>query len=981
MTNSPPGHGWSDLVSLIDALLDSPPERRDALITELSSGDPVRRAELEALLLECETEPALLSRSAPEAFGGMFDEPAEFPPALAERYRVTRELGRGGMATVYLARDLRHERDVAVKVVQPFVASALGADRFLREIGIVARLHHPHIVPLFDSGESDGSLYYVMPYETGLSVRDRLTCDGPLPVEDAVVILRDVCDALAYAHANGVVHRDIKPDNVLLSGRHAMVADFGVAKAASAGTGADSAAHGAPRDSATSGLLLGTPAYMAPEQVAGDSTVDHRADIYAVGILGYELLTGRPPFTEGGSQAVLSAHRTEMPAPLAALRPEVPAPLAALVMQCLAKSPEQRWHSADELVRELDALAVARSGPVRSHATRRRTGLVAAGVPIVVLAAISLLMFREREQPSASWPDRWSRARIERLTDFPGSEVDAAISTDGRFVAFLADRDSAFDAFIGRVGSGEWTNLTGGRLAQLFNEDVRNIGFAADPAQVWLRIADITAPAMVALVPAGGGTPAPFLPTAVMAAWSPDGSQVAYLETSPGDPIYNARADGTGARRIFIGEPGIHAHHVSWSPDARFVYFTHGVPPDEMDVWRVPAAGGTAERITFHDSRVAYPVMIDDRSLLYTATAADGTGPWLYAMDLEEREAVRLSSGVEHYLSVAADGADGADQADEADEAVEADEADEAKEGVRRLVATVSNPAVELWSVALGNGVVEEEGAVRLELPTSRGGAPRFGPDSMLFYLASRGGADGVWRVSAGEERPGAGDAAEVWKPDEGAVAGAVAVSPDGGTMCFPLRRESRSTLHCTAPDGSGGRDVARSLDVRGAASWSPDGKWIAIAARVGAGVRVFQVPMDGGEPVQLVDSASSDPVWSPDGRFILYSGAPRARSAPLLAVTPGGTSFPLPALAVDRVGDSYRFLPDGRQVVLKLGGFRRQDFWLLDIATGARRQLTRLRPGESIRRFDVSPDGTRIVFERVRENSDVVLIEVPGRR
>jgi Tol biopolymer transport system component len=138
---------------------------------------------------------------------------------------------------------------------------------------------------------------------------------------------------------------------------------------------------------------------------------------------------------------------------------------------------------------------------------------------------------------------------------------------------------------------------------------------------------------------------------------------------------------------------------------------------------------------------------------------------------------------------------------------------------------------------------------------------------------------------------------------------------------------------------------------------------------------------MDGGEPVQLVDSASSNPVWSPDGRFILYSGAPRARSVPLLAVTPGGTPFPLPALAVDRVGDSYRFLPDGRQVVLKLGGFRRQDFWLLDIATGARRQLTRLRPGESIRRFDVSPDGKRIVFERVRENSDVVLIEVPGNR
>ncbi|HEU5048979.1 MAG TPA: hypothetical protein VFU00_01580, partial [Gemmatimonadales bacterium] len=425
-----------------------------------------------------------------------------------------------------------------------------------------------------------------------------------------------------------------------------------------------------------------------------------------------------------------------------------------------------------------------------------------------------------------------------------------------------------------------------------------------------------------------------------------------YHETTPGDPIYVARRDGTDPRRIFIGDPGLHSHHLSWSPDGRFIYFTHGVPPDEMDIWRIPAGGGEAERITHHDSRVAYPVVMDERSLLYTATAADGTGPWLYAMDLEDRVAVRLSTGVEHYMSVAAGAAD--------------------TDGARRLVATVSNPAVELWSVPIGSGIVGEEGSVRLALPTARAAAPRFAPDSSLLYLASRGGADGVWRDSAG-------DAGEVWKPGEGAVAGAVAISPDGRTMCVPLRRGGRTTLHCTARDGSGGRSVAESLDVRGAASWSPDGRWIAVAARVGAGVRVFKVPMDGSVPVRLVDSVSSNPVWSPDGRFILYSGAPRARSAPLRAVTPEGAPFPLPSLTVDRVGDSYRFLPGGREVVVKLGGFRRQDFWLLNVATGGRRRLTRLRPGESLRRFDVSPDGKRLVFERVRENSDVVMIEVPG--
>jgi len=172
---------------------------------------------------------------------------------------------------------------------------------------------------------------------------------------------------------------------------------------------------------------------------------------------------------------------------------------------------------------------------------------------------------------------------------------------------------------------------------------------------------------------------------------------------------------------------------------------------------------------------------------------------------------------------------------------------------------------------------------------------------------------------------------------------------------------------------------LAESLDVRGAASWSPDGKWIAVAAADSDGVRVFKVPADGGGmPVRLVDSVSSNPVWSPDGTFIVYSGTPRGRSVAVAAVTPDGRPHALPPLAVDRVGDSYRFLADGRRLVAKLGGFRRQDFWSFDVATGERRQLTRLRPGESVHRFDVSPDGKRIVFERVRENSDVALIELP---
>ncbi len=224
--------------------------------------------------------------------------------ALEGRYRIVRELGRGGMATVYLAEDLRHPRQVAVKVLRPDLAAALGGDRFLREIEISARLEHPHVLTLIDSGQADEILYYVMPYVEGESLRARVEREGALPVDDAVRILKEVVDALAYAHSKGIVHRDIKPDNVLLSGRHAEVTDFGVAKALS------EAAHESDAITST-GMAMGTPSYMAPEQAAAEPNVDHRADIYAVGVMAYELLAGRAPFVGATAQQVLAAHMTE----------------------------------------------------------------------------------------------------------------------------------------------------------------------------------------------------------------------------------------------------------------------------------------------------------------------------------------------------------------------------------------------------------------------------------------------------------------------------------------------------------------------------------------------------------------------------------------------------------------------------------------------------------------------------------------------
>jgi len=966
MTSGPePTDRWSQLSSLLDTLLDTPPERRAQVIVELSGDDPVRRAELERLVAELGRESPLIDAPAAERFGALFDDPAAgFPDVLADRYRLSREIGRGGMATVYLARDLKHGRDVAVKVVSPMLASALGGDRFLREIEIVANLRHPHIVPLFDSGNAGGAPYYVMPFETGLSLRQRLARDGPLPIDDAVTILRDVSDALAHAHERGIVHRDIKPDNVMLSGRHAMVTDFGVAKAIVAGS---TEARLAPSDpdasveakaeadtapTTTQGVAFGTPAYMSPEQIVGDPRIDHRADIYAVGVLAYELLAGRPPFLGATRDEVLAGHLSRAPSPVTTHRTDVPAPLAELVMNCLAKNANDRPQTANDLVARLEGLA-ARRRTDRAPLTRSSRWLIATTL-LTLSAATALLIARQRiARPSAAWSARWAQTRVERLTDFPGTEVDATISTDGQRVAFLADRDSVFDAFVTRVGSEQFANLTGGKFPQLLNEDVRNVGFSGDGASTWIRVADITAPASVWLAPTDGGPFRPFLNTAVMAVWSPDGSRLAYHETTPGDPIYVADRDGANAHRIFVAEGGIHSHHLSWSRDGQTLYFTHGIPPNDMDIWRIPATGGQPERVTHHNSRVGYPVPLDDQTLLYTATASDGTGPWLYSIDLGTGTSQRVMTGVEHYISIAASA--------------------EVAGRPRRLVATVSNPTVGLWSMPIGTGVAEEDSAQRLALPTARSAAPRFARDGTLYYLAARGGADAVWRL--------AGDrATEVWKPPDGAIDGAVAVSRDGSQLCASVRRPERSTLYCLSATGANVRPVGESLDVRGAPSWSPDGKWIAVAARNGAAVHVFKVPMNGGEPVRLVDSVSANPVWSPNGKFILYSGASRARIVPLKAVTPDGEPYRIPEISVDRVGDSYRFMPGGDELVVKLGGFRRQDFWSIDLAAGRQRRLTALKPGESLQRFDVSADGKRILFERVRENSDIALIMLPPR-
>jgi serine/threonine protein kinase len=290
--------------------------------------------------------------------------------ALGDIYHLERELGGGGMSRVFVAEERELRRRVVVKVLPPELAAGINTERFRREVQLAASLQHPHIVPLFAAGSADELLYYTMPFVKGESLRDRLAREGELPVADVVRVLRDVVDALAYAHGEGVVHRDIKPANVLLSGGHALVSDFGVAKALS------DAAHGSTLTSA--GVALGTPMYMAPEQAVADPHADHRVDIYAVGTLGYEMLTGVTPFSGTSPQQLLAAQVAEPPQPILRRRAAIPPALAAAVMRCLEKRPADRWQTAEQLLHQLEPLATPSAGTAPQQAVAGPSGFTPA---------------------------------------------------------------------------------------------------------------------------------------------------------------------------------------------------------------------------------------------------------------------------------------------------------------------------------------------------------------------------------------------------------------------------------------------------------------------------------------------------------------------------------------------------------------------------------------------------------------------------
>jgi Tol biopolymer transport system component/tRNA A-37 threonylcarbamoyl transferase component Bud32 len=477
--------------------------------------------------------------------------------AIRDRYELERELGSGGMATVYLARDLKHHRRVAVKVLRPELAATLGGSRFLSEIKVAAALQHPHILPLLDSGETNGFLYYVMPHVEGPSLRERLDKDGELPIPEAVRILAEVADALDYAHQQGVVHRDIKPDNIMLSGRHSLVMDFGIAKAVSD--------IGGSARATTEGVALGTPTYMAPEQAVADPHLDQRVDIYSFGVMGYELLTGSPPFSGVSAQQVLAAHVTQPPDLISHRRTSVPPALAALIMRCLEKRPADRPQSASELVHAFERMITQTEG-LAPAATRRlpklrwtfspRLGIALAALAIAV---VGVFLWQSRSAQATH-----STPRYRQLT-FLGNVQRQELSPDGQFLAYVERGDDTLRLMVKDLSGGTVVPITAiGKLDEVrWSPDgasLLHIGYKGD--------------ALIGeLFPRLGG-PSRRLPrssTGQSAAFSPDGSRLATWMGDVGGAI-TVTMLATGARRVLRvpARVGFLAEG-DWSPDGRFL--------------------------------------------------------------------------------------------------------------------------------------------------------------------------------------------------------------------------------------------------------------------------------------------------------------------------------------------------------------------------------------------------------------------------
>jgi eukaryotic-like serine/threonine-protein kinase len=513
--------------------------------------------------------------------------------ALSDRYRLEREVGAGGMATVYLAEDVRHDRRVAVKVLRPELAAVIGAERFLAEIKLTANLQHPHILPLFDSGEADSYLFYVMPFVTGETLRDRMNHERQLPVAEAIKITVEVASALDYAHRQGVVHRDIKPENILLHDGSAVVADFGIALAASKASGA--------RMTET-GMSLGTPHYMSPEQAMGEREITPRSDVYALGAVLYEMLTGEPPFTGNTAQAVVARVLTESPRLLTTQRHTIPRHVEAAVLTALEKLPADRFTTATEFAEALQDKSYASTvslpavaGPVAPGRTAggRRAGLLVPALVTALACAVAVALWGWLRPGPAPLLTQFSLAlRRNQLLQAPAPSGGGriALSPDGRAMVYSGPADGGTRLWVRALDQLDATPIAGTEngSSPFFSPDGKRVGFIKEGTSV--RIASLAGAPTVTLTDKANSTSGD---------WGDDG--YVYFEVDSG--VARIRATGGEIEPVYVIKPDKKEVATEWVhvlPGAAGVLFRlrHiGQGPGDFEIMASPLPRGEARSL------------------------------------------------------------------------------------------------------------------------------------------------------------------------------------------------------------------------------------------------------------------------------------------------------------------------------------------------------------------------------------------------
>ena len=882
----------------------------------------------------------------------MSDIPAELANGLNGRYRLERELGRGGMATVWLAQDLRHERPVGLKVLDPGLAHTLGPERFEREIRFAARLQHPHILSVYDSGESGGQLWFTMPYVEGESLRDRLQREKALPLDEALRITHQVAQALQYAHSHGVVHRDVKPENILLTADgNTLVADFGIARPVE---------PGATQQLTAVGLVVGTPSYMSPEQATGGA-LDGRSDIYSLACVLHEMLSGKPPFTGPTAQSIVTKHLTQAPPPTTSPIARVPAPAARAIARALAKAPADRFGTAAEFAAALDQS----SSPATARSSAARRVAVIALIGVVALAALWLATRPRQAGTSAASLRSGTLAsgfdrKLAQLTFGEGVEEWPAWSPDGKQLAYVAEADGYKQLFLRTLATGQERRLTRHSQDDIlpsWSPDGKRLVFVRarpdrsklDPSELdgWfyeggdIWTLDLASDSASTLIENGFGP-----------AYSPDGTRVA-LDAMWAGPrrIWMVDANGRNPRQVTTdsSEAVIHARP-HWSPDGTKLAFRR-IEKTKSDIMVVDVTSQRMVRVTNDNVMDLDPVWsADGRTIVFSSYRGGSLNLWRLPVASDGQaagppEQLTTGAGEDVQAALAPDG--------------------------RRIAFAVRGINSDIWRLPVSLTTGRPTGAPGAVLATTREESrASWSPDGeSIAFNSDRLGEMNLWirTLADGSERqltsgPG-GDYQPNW-------------APDGKRLAFFSARGGNTDVWAVdLADGKLARLTQdRSIDVN--PFYSPDGKRIAFLSDRTGRFEVWLMNANGSGQHQLASVGAGGHFlrWTSDGRSVVFRAEATTPSQIVRVSVEDGSLTRLPDVLS---GGHMSFSPD-QSMIMDVRGHK--VVWVYPVNGQAPYQVFEFPDADARIDYPVwSPDGRWVLFDRASPRGDLWVLEGLG--